>query len=208
MSNPTPKVQFGLKNIHLFKLTETLTTTGWSTSYGSGISLPGAVNLSLSRSDGDSETFYADDSVYYAVQGAANGFTGDLEIAMLPDEVKTTFMNYLLDEDEMMVEATKDMGVAFGMTYEVEQDTKDRRFVFYKCQFGREAIEAATTNTSKTPKTEKVPITILPLNQEFAVTVGGQTVNTQIVRAHSTPDTTTSVYTAWHNMPHLPDFTP
>ena len=51
---------------------------------GDSTKIPGAV--AFTSPEGDSNTFYADDSPYFIVT-SNNGYTGDLEMANFPDEV-------------------------------------------------------------------------------------------------------------------------
>ena len=84
MPNTNNKVKFGLKNCH-YALATLDSETGTVT-FGTPVAIPGAVNLSLDP-EGDTEPFYADDMVYYTTV-ANNGYSGDLEIALIPDSFR------------------------------------------------------------------------------------------------------------------------
>lgn len=84
MPSTTNKVKFGLKNCHYAKATLDLDTN--TMTFGTPVAIPGAVNLSMDP-EGDNEPFYADDMVYY-MTSANNGYSGDLEIALLPDSFR------------------------------------------------------------------------------------------------------------------------
>ena len=84
MSTTSNKVKFGLKNCHYAKATLNPTTN--AVTFATPVAIPGAVNLSLDP-EGDTEPFYADDMVYYTTT-ANNGYSGDLEIALLPDSFR------------------------------------------------------------------------------------------------------------------------
>ena len=58
------KVKFNLKNVHAAKLTETVTESVTSFSYGTPIAIPRAVSISLDA-EGESSPFYADGIVYF-----------------------------------------------------------------------------------------------------------------------------------------------
>ena len=92
MSNTNNKVKFGLKNCHYAKATLDPDTN--AVTFGTPVAIPGAVNLSLDP-EGDTEPFYADDMVYYTTV-ANNGYSGDLEIALIPD----SFRKDILKETE------------------------------------------------------------------------------------------------------------
>ena len=67
------KVKFGLKNVHVFPITDDKET---GVVFGEVIKVPGAVNLSLDA-EGDSNEFYADDVIYWS-EFSNNGYSGDL----------------------------------------------------------------------------------------------------------------------------------
>ena len=84
MSN---KVKYNLKNVHAAKLTETVTEGLTSYSYATPQAIPGAVSITLDA-EGDSSPFYADGIVYFRSY-ANNGYSGDLEIALIPEWFRT-----------------------------------------------------------------------------------------------------------------------
>ena len=74
------KVKFGLSNVHIAKITE----AEGAITYGTPFAMPGAVSLSVDP-EGETTPFYADNIKYY-IATSNQGYTGDLEIAMTPDE--------------------------------------------------------------------------------------------------------------------------
>lgn len=194
------KVKFGLSNVHFFVLTE----SDNSMSYGDPINCPGAVNLSLDVADSESEPFYADDSVYYLPAPKSSGYTGTLEVAVIPDAIKLALMNYKTDEDDVMVEVAEGKTIYAGMTFEIDTDDKARRLVYYKVQLGTPSLAAATTESSKTPATDTLPITVLPTNKEFKFGTGVDQVSMTVISGYTTADTDSTAYNGWHSAPHLP----
>ena len=77
MSN---KIKYNLKNVHAAIMTH---TEDGGYSYETPVPIPGAVNLSLDA-EGDTSPFYADGVVYFRAV-SNNGYSGDLEIALVPD---------------------------------------------------------------------------------------------------------------------------
>lgn len=197
------KVKFGLKNVHVFPMTEqTDSETGAITmSYGSAIAIPGAVNLSLDVSEDTPDPFYADDGVYYVPAGASSGYSGNLEVALMPDEVKLQLMTFIKDAAEVMIELKEATAKLFGMTFEIASDAKARKLVYYKCQFGRINLSASTNTSSKTPATDTAPLTVLPTSQLFDLGDGNAI---SVVSGYSTPDTDSTVYNNWHSSIHTP----
>ena len=195
------KVKFGLKNVHVFPMTETADAQGAITmSYDSAIAVPGAVNMTLDVSEESPDPFYADDGVYYLPAGDSSGYTGNLEVAVIPDEVKTALMSFIMDSDDVMIELKESSQKLFGMTFEIATDDKARKLVYYKCQFGRPSLSASTNTNTKTPQTDTASITVMPTSQLF--TLDGEAKS--VISGYSTPDTDTTVYNSWHTSIHLP----
>lgn len=77
------KVKYNLKNVHAAKLTETVTDGVSTFTYAKPQAIPGAVSISLDA-EGESSPFYADGIVYFR-SVTNNGYSGDLEIALIPE---------------------------------------------------------------------------------------------------------------------------
>ena len=86
MSN---KVKYNLKNVHAAKLTTEVVEGVTTYSYATPRAIPGAVSLSLDA-EGDSSPFYADGIVYFRTY-ANNGYSGDLEIALIEHGLNAGF---------------------------------------------------------------------------------------------------------------------
>lgn len=200
------KVKFGLSNVHFFVLTETTDSqTGAVTmSYGAGIACPGAVNLTLDVTENENEPFYADDGIYFMPASKSGGYSGNLEVALIPDALKLAAMNYRTDEDDAMIEIAESKTIYVGFTFEIDNDEKARRLVYYKSSLGIPSVSAATTEGTKTPTTESLPITVLPTTTKFKFGTGDDQEEVAVVSGYSTPDTDATVYTNWHTAPHLP----
>ena len=100
MPSTNNKVKFGLKNCHYAKATLDPDTN--AVTFGTPVAIPGAVNLSLDP-EGDTEPFYADDMVYYTTV-ANNGYSGDLEIALIPDSFRKDILKETEDSNGVLVE--------------------------------------------------------------------------------------------------------
>ena len=100
MASTTNKVKFGLKNCHYAKATLDPDTN--AVTFATPVAIPGAVNLSLDP-EGDTEPFYADDMVYYTTV-ANNGYSGDLEIALIPDSFRKDILKETEDSKEVQTE--------------------------------------------------------------------------------------------------------
>ena len=161
MSNPTNtsknKVKFGLSNVHIFPIKNETST---ATTYGEVIKIPGAVNLTLSAS-GDDNTFYADDIAYFKMW-ANNGYEGDLEMAILPEEFLITILGQRKDSSGAVVESANDISKDFAMAFEFQGDVKRTRNILYKVTASRPDDEHATVTETKEPQTDSISIAALP----------------------------------------------
>ena len=88
------KVKYNLKNVHAAKLTR---GEDGAFTYAKPKAIPGAVSISLDA-EGDSSPFYADGIVYFR-STANNGYSGDLEIALIPEWFRTEILKEELDNN-------------------------------------------------------------------------------------------------------------
>lgn len=159
------KVKFGLSNVHIFKI-ESEDDEGIK--YASkAINLPGAVNLSLSI-EGEENTFYADDIPYFQMY-ANNGYSGDLEIALLTEEFLTEIMGQRKDKNGAIVESADDTIAPFAMSFEFQGDIKKTRNILYKVVASRPNDEHSTIAESKEPQTETLSIKAIPRSTDRLV---------------------------------------
>lgn len=202
------KVKYGIRNLHLYKLTETTDASGnVSSSYSSGDSFPGVTELSLSVQSDEPDPFYADDSVYYQPAAMAKGYDGTLTVAMLPPAIRTKFLNFIKDQDDTIIEVDSTERVYFAMAFENQTDEQPIKKVFYKCSFGLPEVSASTIEDSKTPATEAIPIKVIPTAEKFAYTNGsGVTVTTSVVSGTADSSSDATVYANWYQTPHMPNF--
>ena len=154
------KVKFGLANVHYAKLNRDASTG--VTSFGEVKAIPGAVNLSLSAS-GDTNNFYADNMKYWTGT-SNNGYEGDLEVAIIPDEFKTAILGFIQTAEGGILETGDEKASEFALLYEIDGDKEKRRFVDYCCTATRPTAEASTTEDSITPQTDTLSLTTSPFN--------------------------------------------
>lgn len=157
------KVKFGLSNVHVAKITE---TNGVIT-YGTPFAMPGARSLSADP-EGNTSPFYADNIKYY-IATSNQGYTGELEIAMTPDQFLKEILGQEQDNNGALLENADDINARFALMGEIEGDVKKRRFVFYDCKAARPSSESNTVEDSKEPQTDKISITMSPRNTDKAI---------------------------------------
>ncbi|MGT2681442.1 major tail protein [Streptococcus porci] len=152
------KVKYNLKNVHAAKLTKTPEGTF---NYATPKPIPGAVSISL-EAEGESSPFYADGIVYFR-STSNNGYSGDLEIALIPEWFRTEILNEELDKNGVLVEkATVKETEKFALLFEFDGDEKAIRHVLYNCSTSRPSIESETKEESISPGTEKLTLTADP----------------------------------------------
>lgn len=152
------KVKFGLSNVHIAKITYGTDQQGNpSITYGTPFALLGAVNLTLDA-EGESADFFADNTKYFSAS-ANNGYSGSLEVAMINDTFRTDILGETTDTKGAMVENKDDTISDFALGFQIEGDSKGRRFWFYNVSANRPSTASQTIETSKEPVTDTLDIT-------------------------------------------------
>lgn len=152
------KVKYNLKNVHAAKLTK---SPEGAFSYETPKRIPGAVSISLDA-EGESSPFYADGIVYFR-STANNGYSGDLEIALIPEWFRTEILNEELDSNGVLVEKTNtNEAEKFALLFEFDGDVNAIRHVLYNCSASRPSIESETKEDTIEPGTETLSLTADP----------------------------------------------
>lgn len=189
-TNTANKVRFNLKNCHYAKLT--VGEDGTPT-YATPEKIPGAVSISLSA-EGERTPFYADGVKYY-VSSANNGYSGDLEMALIPDAFRKDILGETEDTvDKVMIENSAAEPSQFALLFQFDGDKKGIRHVLYNCTASRPSIEGATTSDSKEPNTETLSLEASPLENGN-------------VKARTGAETPEETYEGWFDKVWLPGTT-
>ena len=152
------KVKYNLKNVHAAKLTETVSDGVTSFTYATPKTIPGAVSISLDA-EGESSPFYADGIVYFR-SSTNNGYSGDLEIALIPEWFRTEILQEALDAKGVLVENSKvTESVKFALLFEFDGDVNAIRHVLYNCSASRPSIASETKEDTIEPGTETLSVT-------------------------------------------------
>ena len=181
------KVKYNLKNVHAAKLT---TGDDGNFTYDTPQAIPGAVSISL-EAEGDSSPFYADGIAYFR-STANNGYSGDLEIALIPEWFRTEILQEVKDNNGVLVEHSDvTESVYFALLFEFDGDIKAIRHVLYNCTASRPSIESETKEETIEPGTETLSLTADPREDG-------------LVKSRTGDDTTDSVYRNWYQAVYVP----
>lgn len=155
------KILFGLEQLHVaFIDEESMTPPEWE----SPIAIPGVVGFSSSP-EGDELKFFADNKLYYH-QEVNNGYTGELETALIPDTILADMLGLSVDDNDMLIEETDGIGKEFAIMGQVQGDAKNRRFVYYRCKASRPGQDSSTKEETLTPSTQTIALTMLPIEHD------------------------------------------
>ncbi|WP_130807647.1 major tail protein [Senegalia massiliensis] len=154
MAGEKNKIVFGLENVHVAFLDETTGT------FEAPIKIPGAVNLALNP-EGEESTFYADNIAYFSMT-SNNGYTGDLEMALVPDDVLVKMLGWEKDSNGMLVEIADGVQKPFALLYQVKGNVKNKRYVYYNCKSSRPTKEHGTKAENVEPNTETLTLKVTP----------------------------------------------
>lgn len=154
----TNKVTYGLEQVHIaFRNKEATTQPAWETP----IAIPGAVRWTPTA-QGQSSTFYADNGPYFVIT-TNDGYTGELEMALVPDEILAKMLGWVIDDNGMLVEISDGTPKPFALLGQVLGDQRNRRFVYYDCTAQRPAKERTTKGETIEPSTDVLTMTVLPI---------------------------------------------
>jgi len=174
------KVLYGLDNVHIAFVSTTSPYT-WE----APIPIPGAVNFTCDPEQAE-QSFYADNVRYY-YSNKNNGYTGELEMALVPESVLAEMLGWEIDANGMMLEIADGKPKEFALLARCEGDEAGRKWVYYRCVASRPSEAHATSAESETIATTKLSLRVLP------VSVGGK----NVVKAVASQDST--AFANWFN---------
>lgn len=181
------KVKYNLKNVYAAKLKK---DAGGSFNYDTPKPIPGAVSISLDA-EGESSPFYADGIVYFR-STANNGYSGDLEMALIPEWFRTEILKEKLDKNGVLVEkATTGEAEKFALLFEFDGDVNAIRHVLYNCSATRPSIESETKEDTIEPGTETLSLTADPREDG-------------LVKSRSGDTTSKETYEKWYKSVYVP----
>lgn len=159
------KILFGIKYAHLAKVTKD-DETGME--YGAIIALPGAQKISFEPKE-ESTEIYADNTTYYA-ESSTTKEEGELEVAMLQDDILTTIFGAKKDENGAIIEGSGDKTSLVALLGQIEGDKFARRFIMYKVKLIKPSFETETTGSEgKKINTRKIKYTAYPIEKNNTI---------------------------------------
>ena len=174
------KIKYGISQVYYAVATA---GTGGSLTYATPVAIPGAVNLSLSA-EGERNVFYAD-NVEYFVSESNSGYSGTLEVALIPESFKTGVLQETVNTAGVYVEAANVTPKEFALLFQFEGDDKATRHALFRCIASRPDVAGATKEAAIEPQTETLNITALPRINDYVV-------------KGSCPQTASTAYAAWY----------
>lgn len=187
------KVRYGLEKVHIaFKDSDSVTQPAWE----APLAIPGAVRWTP-EVVGDSSTFYADNNAYFVIT-ANNGYTAELEMALIPNAILARMLGWEIDDNGMLVEVANGIGEKFALLGQVLGDEFNGRFVYWDCQASRPTKELTTKGESVEVNTDVLPVVISPIEVDGRSIVKGDL-------EYSTTNATE--YNAFFSDVYVPTFT-
>ncbi len=183
------KITYGLEQVHIALLTDPDTPA-----YGVPVAIPGAVKFTP-EPQGAETKLYADDGVYY-IASTNDGYKATLEMALLPDAVLEDLFGWRIDANGMLVEIADGTPAEFALLGQIQGDSKNRRFVYYRCRASRVAKEHATKGENIDAKGDAISLTIIP------ITIGTEKVVRGVIELSAANE---AVYNAFFAAVVLPD---
>lgn len=190
MENKNNKVKYNIKNVYAAKMAETVSNGVSTFTYETPKPIPVAVSLSLDA-EGESSPFYADGIVYFRTV-TNNGYSGDLEIALIPEWFRTEILQETLDAKGVLVENSNTAeSVKFALLFEFDGDIKAIRHALYNCTASRPSIESETKEDTIEPGTETLSLTADPRSDG-------------LVKAKTGDSTDAATYANWYKAVYVP----
>lgn len=137
-SNDTNKVKYGLRNVHLFEITD----SGTKLTYGTPVPWRGATELTLDP-NGDALEVHADDIIYDKEENN-QGYTGKLTMLYLQPEIEALLFGNVENSDGVVVENADNHGSKVAVAFEFSGDKKHVRHILYNVAFSRAGDGSAT----------------------------------------------------------------
>lgn len=155
MATKENKVYFGLSNVVI------AFADGTEATFAAPEKVPGAVNLTLDA-EGEQSVFYADNIAYYTVN-SNSGYSGELQIARIPNDILAKMLGWVVDQNGALVEVADGVPTPFAMGYQVNGDQHARKAWMYNLTASRPSEEWQTQEDSTEVTVPTLPFTSTPI---------------------------------------------
>lgn len=150
-------IEYGLKNFTVFPITKSGNSTTAPT-YGSGIKLGGAIELSLAPEQ-STESLTAD-NVIVAKKTITKGFTGTVKVSDLSDDILKALFGYTTTTNGSLEFKLSTGSKEFALSFEVElQSGKTKRVQILRCVATLPGVNHETSSDSAGFATKELNIT-------------------------------------------------
>lgn len=188
------KVRFGLKNVHIALLTES-TDDATPNTWAAPIAVPGAVSIDIASEQADN-VFYADNIAYYRSL-SNNGYTGTLEMALIPPEILKAVWD-MTETGDVLYEYSGVQPKPFALLFQVEGDDNETCYAFYR-----------VLPTSKpTENSQTIEDTVEPVTQSFDFAamplIFGPLTQKNLIKGRTEDTTSAATKTAWFTAVNVP----
>ena len=123
---------------------------------------------------------------------ANNGYSGDLEVALIPEWFRTEILKEELDRNGVLVEkANVSETEKFALLFEFDGDVNAIRHVLYNCSASRPSIESETKEDTIEPGTETLSLTADPREDV-------------LVKSRTGDTTSADTYANWYKTVYVP----
>lgn len=193
------KIKFGLQDVHYAIVTETETDGVIKSTYTKPKAWPGAVSASFDP-EGEDSPFYADNTVY-AMTSSNSGYSAELEVARIPEEIDTDVLGQTKTTDGVVIETNTDQKKYIALMFSIEGDVKQRRMLFYRCFLTRPNIEAKTKEDGVEAATDNVSLTVTP--RPDLTTINGE--EKHMIKAYTSESIDADLYKNWYEKVYEPN---
>ena len=119
------------------------------------------------------------------------GYDGDLELALIPEEFRTGVLMEEADANNVLVENSNSQTGNFALLFEFDGDVRKIRHVLYNCSASRPNISSKTNEESREVQTETLTLKARPMADG-------------LVKAKTGDSTTAEVYAGWYKNVYIP----
>ena len=131
--------------------------------------------------------------MYYVINNNS-GYSGDLELALIPESFLKDILHEEEDANGVMAENATVSYERFALLFEFSGDAKAIRHVLYCCSASRPAMEGQTAEDEKEVQTETLTLSATALANGY-------------VKAKTSANTSEEVYNSWYDAVYEPQQT-